>query len=221
MAFADSRIFISVVAVGALVGACAEQLLFIRLIPSAADLSWALWLKYALADIRFEGASAGALLVNLGWMIRNPRMRMRRSVVAAIAANAAAWIAFLIAVPPLTPSDFALIHAERTRRDAESSGRLMHHEPIIVAARPHALYYPDSSTDLPLEIFAGPAILWTANLTVPIRYGPARATRRESFIVASGGFILSTAFWAALASAVCGIVRFCRRYLRERSNAHS
>lgn len=139
MAFADSRIFISVVAVGALAGACAEQLLFIRLIPSAADLPWALWLKYALADIRFEGAIAGALLVNLGWMIRNPRMRMRRSVVAAIAANAAAWIAFLIAVPPLTPSDFALIDAERTRRDAESSGRLMHHEPIIVGATAYPL----------------------------------------------------------------------------------
>jgi hypothetical protein len=202
MSLASRGVFISVIAIGALVGACAEQLLFLRLIPESTEVSWQWWLRSALADIEFEGAIAGALVANLGWIFTNPRLRVRRSAMFGIAANAAAWTAFLIGVPPLTPSDFELIHAERTRRDAESSVHWITHEPVIVAARRHAIYLSDNSTDLLLAIFAGPAIHWTASLTVPMRYGAARATRRESLIVAGGGFILSTAFWAALVSAV-------------------
>jgi hypothetical protein len=215
MPIASRGVFISVIVVGALFGAFGEQFLYLRLIPSSKALSWAWWLKSALADLQFEGAIAGALVANLGWTLTNPRLRIRRSAMFGVAANAAAWAAFLIAVPPLAPSDFERIHAERMRRDAESGFDLNTHEPVIVAARPHGSYL-DNGTELLLEIFAGPAIQWTASLTVPMGYGAARATRRESFIVAGGGFILSTAFWAALAPAVSSVIGFCRRHLRER-----
>ena len=217
MSIASRSVLISVIAIGALVGACAEQFLFIRLIPESTAVSWAWWLRSALADMQFEGAIAGALVANLGWMFTNPRLRVRRSAMFGIAANAAAWTAFLIAVAPLAPSDFELIHAERTRRDAESSVHWTTHEPVIVAARPYGIDpFSDNGTNLLLGVFAGPAIDWTARLTVPMRYGAARATRRESFIVAGGGFILSTAFWAAFVSGVSRVVGFCSRYLRLR-----
>jgi len=216
MTIRSRSIFICLIAAGALVGAWAEQLLFYRLTPSSAALSWTFWLKSALADVGFKGAIAGALLAYLGWMLRNPRMHMRRSAMVGVAANAAAWAAFLIAVPPLTPADFELNLSERARRDAESGLHLITHQPVIVAARPHVTYFPDNGGDLLLEIFAEPAIVWTASLTVPPKYGGALATRRESFIIAGGGFILSAAFWVALAPAVSSTVRFCRMHLRQR-----
>jgi hypothetical protein len=207
MSISGHGVFISVIALGALVGACAEQFLFLRLIPESRAVSWAWWLRSALGDLQFEGAIAGALVANLGWMFTNPRLRVRRPAMFGIAANAAAWAAFLVAVPPLTPSDFELIHAERTRRDTESSVDWTTHEPVIVAARPYGNDpCSDNGTNLLLGVFAGPAIHWTASLTIPMRYGAARPTRRESFIVAGGGFILSTAFWAALVSAVSSVV---------------
>lgn len=158
-----------------------------------------------------EGAIAGALVVNLAWILRDPRARLRRSAAIAAAANIAVWLLFLIATPPLTATEFDAHQAERDRRDADSGMDLITHEPVIVAGRVLPTFYALNTSESLLQIFAGPAIDWTALLTVPWKYGPARATRAESYIVAAGDFILSTAFWTALAQGGSSVVRTARR----------
>lgn len=92
----------------------------------------------------------------------------------------------------------------------------MSHEPIIIAGRVHRTYYTENGADRLLGLLAGPAVYWTVLVTVPVDRGPALATPRESYIVAGVGFILSTAFWAAFATAVSFLVRFGWRYHKTR-----
>jgi hypothetical protein len=166
-------------------------------------------------QLAIEGAIAGALIAHLVWVLTNIRGRLRRSAAVAVAANVVVWILFLIVTPALTASDFDAIQAERNRRDADSGIDLVTHEPVIVAGRMLGTYGADGVAERLLQIFASPAIEWFAFLTVPSKYGPARAARRESNVVAAGGFILSAAFWTAFAPAAISLVRFWRRYRRE------
>ena len=200
------------IGIGAVVGACTSQMLYQHGIPFPSVLSWEYWDVH----LALEGASAGALTVHVVWVLTNVRVRLRRSAAIAIVANAVVWILFMIVTPPLTASQFAAIQAERDRRDADSGIDLVTHEPVIVAGRMLSTYGADAVSERLLQIFASPAIEWTAFLTVPWEYGPARATRRESYIIAAGGFFLSTAFWAAFATAVSSLVRSWRRRGRER-----
>lgn len=192
---------------GAVLGATAAQALYYRFIPFPEVLSWRYW------DLRLavEGAIAGALLGHAAWVLSDVRARLRRSAAIAVAANVVVWVGFLIVTPPLTGSDFDAIQVERNRRDADSEIELSTHEPLIVAGRPLSTYGALNSSERVFQIFALPAVQWTAFVTVPWPYGPARATRRESYFVAAGGFVLSAAFWAALALAVSSLIRFWRR----------
>lgn len=198
-------------AVGAIAGASAAQMLFYGEIPFPSVLSWEYWDLHLL----LEGAIAGALIAHLAWVLTDVRGRLRRSAEIAVAANVLVWILFLIVTPSLTASDFEAIQSERNRRDADSGMDLITHEPVIVAGRMLGTYGADGLSERLLQIFASPAIQWTALLTVHWRYGPARATRRESFIVAAGGFVLSSAFWAAFAPAVSTLARFLRQRRRR------
>jgi hypothetical protein len=208
MAIARGRgAFIIVIGIGAVLGASATQVLYSRFIPFSSVLSWNYW----DVQLALEGAIAGALIAHLVWVLTDVRARLRRSAVIAVAANVVVWILFLIVTPPLTASEFDAIQAERNRRDADSGLDLITHEPVIVAGRMLGTYGADRLSERLLQIFASPAIEWTAFVTVPWRYGPARATRLESQAVAAGGFVLSAAFWAAFAPALTSLVRFLRR----------
>jgi hypothetical protein len=197
--------FIAVIGIGAAIGALAAHVLYYR--PFPGGLSWESWELHLV----LEGAIAGALLAHLAWVLSDVRGRLRRSAAIAVAANVAAWSLFLLATPALTASQFDAIQIERTRRDADSGLDLITHEPVIVAGRMLGTYGADGVSERLLQIFASPAIEWTAAVAVPWRYGPARATRGESYIVAAGGFVLSAAFWAAFAPAVSSFIRFWRR----------
>ena len=202
---------ILVILIGAVLGASAAQALYYRRIPFPSVLSW----EYLDVDLALAGAIAGALVAHLARELSKVRERLRRSAALAVAVNVAVWVLFLIVTPPLTPSAFDSIQAERNRRDADSGIDLVTHEPVIVAGRMLSTYGADNLSEKLLQIAALPAIEWIALLTVPPwQYGPALATRRESYIVAAGGFLLSSAFWATFASAVCSIVRFCLRRRR-------
>ena len=206
----DRGAFIGLIGIGAVVGAVSAQAIYYRATRYPAVLTWEFWDRHLM----LEGAIAGALVANLVWVLRDPRARVRRSVAIAVAANIAVWLLFLTATPPLTVSQFGAIQAERNRRDADSGMDFTTHEPVIVAARTLNTYGAFGLSERLLQIFALPAVEWTALLTVPWKYGPARATRAESYIVAAGGFILSTAFWTAFAPAVSALVRAARRLNR-------
>ena len=205
---AGPRAFIIVIGIGALLGASAAQALYYRFIPFPSVLSWEYWNLH----LALEGAIAGALIVHLGWVLSDVRMRLRRSAAFAVATNVVVWVLFLIVTPPLTASEFDSIQAERNRRDGDRGIDLITHEPVIVAGRMLSTYGADGVSERLLQIFASPAIEWVAFATVPWRYGPARATRGESSLVAAGGFVLSTAFWAAFAPLVSSLGRIWRRH---------
>jgi hypothetical protein len=211
--------FIGVIAIGAFMGAPASLAIYYRDIGAPRALLWESWDFYMM----LEGALAGALLANLAWVLRHPRVRLRRSAMIAVAANIVVWTVFLAATPSLTASEFDAIQAERNRRDADSGMDFITHEPVIVAGRMFSTYGAFGVSERLLQIFAMPAIEWIALLTVPWEYGPARATRAESYIVAAGGVVLSTAFWAAFAPAVGSLVRAWRRHRRQhqRSGSHN
>jgi hypothetical protein len=199
-----------VVGIGAVLGACLTQVRYCCSIPFSTVLSWEFW----DVQVTLEGAIAGALIAHLLWVLADVRARLRRSAAIAGAANVLVWILFLIVTPPLTASEFDAIQAERNRRDADSGLDMITHEPVMVAGRKLGTYGATTVSERLLQISALPAIEWTAFVTVPWRYGPARATLRESQVVAAGGFILSTAFWTAFAPALSSLVRFSRRYRR-------
>jgi len=203
--------FIVVIGIGAVVGASASQVLYYRFIPFPSMLGWEHWELH----LALEGAIAGALVAHLAWVLSDIRVRLRRSAAFAVAVNIMVWILFLLVTPPLTASEFEAIQAERNRLDADAGIDLITHEPVIVAGRMVSTYGAHGISERLLQIFASPAIEWTAFVTVPWRYGPARATRGESCIVAMGGFVLSAAFWAAFAPAVSSLVRLGRRRHRR------
>jgi hypothetical protein len=203
---------IGLIATGALIGAAASLAIYYRATGAPRALLWEYWDFYLMLG----GAITGVLLGNLAWVLLLPRVRLRRSAVIAVAANIAVWILFLATTPSLTASEFGAIQAERNRRDADSGMDLITHEPVIVAGRMLSAYGAFGVSERLLQIFAAPAIEWSALLTVPWKYGPARATRGESYLVAAGAFLLSTAFWAAVAPAAGSVVRAWRRHRRQR-----
>lgn len=200
--------FIVVITIGAVLGAGTAQVLLYRFIPFPSVLSWEYWNLH----LALEGAIAGALIAHLGWVLSDVRMRLRRSAAIAVATNVVVWVLFLIVTPPLTASEFDSIQAERNRRDGDRGIDLITHEPVIIAGRMLSTYGADGVSERLLQIFASPAIEWVGFVTVPWRYGPARATRGESSLVAAGGFVLSTAFWAAFAPLVSSLGRIWRRH---------
>lgn len=105
--------FILAIAIGALLGACAEQILVFRSIPFPTVLSWEYW----AVNLVPEGAIAGALIANLAWTLADLRTRMRRAAAFAVAANAIVWVAFFIVVPPLTSTELEQILAAWNPRD--------------------------------------------------------------------------------------------------------
>lgn len=143
--------FIIVIAIGAVVGASASQVLCSRALSFPSVLSWGPWDVHLALD----GASAGALIANLAWRLADLRARIRRSTASAVAANTIVWIAFLIVAPPLTPTEFERIHAAWNPRDAGSGLGRMSHEPVIVAGRVHRTYGAEDRTDRLLGLFAG------------------------------------------------------------------
>lgn len=200
-----------------LLGVVATQLLIFRYPRYALSdvFSWAYWDSESWDSLRREGAVAGALSGHLLWVLLKPRQRVSRAMTVCMGANLVAWLSFLVVTPPLAPSEFLRIDAERARLDTTPGGLdLITDVSIVVAGRWHGTFFAVNSADRLLSLFAAPAIGFAELLIVPVQYVTREGTRRESFAIAGLGFALSTAFWAAFGGMVSGVTRTCRRAIR-------
>jgi hypothetical protein len=137
-----------------------------------------------------------------------------------VLANVLVWTSFLVFNPPLTDSEFAEITAGRARQDSPSGLDIVDHAPIVVAERWSGTFGAVNDADRALSFFAGPAVMFTNLLVVPPRYIGSYATKSESWVTAGVGFVLSTAFWAALGGGISALRRaYSRRQAaRERTD---
>jgi hypothetical protein len=116
-----------------------------------------------------------------------------------VSANALIWVVFLVFAVRVDPAEFQRIAAERARRDAHQGMDLMSHTSIVVVGRWVGTYGSWNFADRLLTLAAGPAIYFSRLLIVPIDYfGIDGNTKNESLGIAASGFLLSTAFWAAI-----------------------
>src|SRR5262245_34723216 len=96
-----------------------------------------------------------------------PRRTLRASAIGA-ALNLLVWIAFLIAPPPIAPTDFDRIAAARVERDADPGHiEFMTDQPMTVAGRWHEGFGDMSLADRALMLAADPAIALAHRLVVP------------------------------------------------------
>ena len=132
-----------------------------------------------------------------------------------MAANAAAWIAFML-TPPVPADVFAAIDAER-RAPVEGMGPdLFFHRPTHLAGRYIGIGGPINEADRVLDLFAGPAIDFARYAhfhLVPLGRRLTEPTRGESYAIAAVAFVLSMAFWNAFGATV----QFWRARRRRRA----
>jgi hypothetical protein len=186
-------------------GVVLTQFMTYRTLPLAEVFRWENW-----QSAWIEGATAGALLGHLVWVIAKPRQRVSRAVAVCTIANVIVWLSFLAITPELPASEFRRIDAERAKRDADSGLDLITDQPIVVAGRWHGTFGAFTAADRLLTLFAAPAIAFSAMLIVPVRYIGIDATKRESVAIAGLGFVLSTAFWTAVGGTASGLRRKSR-----------
>jgi hypothetical protein len=193
----------------AMLGAAITQLLTHRFLPVVEVFRWENWQSPWIA-----GATGGALIGHLLWVIAKPQRRISRAAVVCTLANVLVWLLFLTVTPPLDSAEFSRVERERVQRDADRGGiDLITDQPIVVAARWHGTFGAVNFADWLLSLFAAPAIGFAELLIVPSRYMGIDATKRESFAIAGLGFVLSTGFWLAFGDVVSAL----RRHFRARA----
>ena len=194
-------------------GAGITQYLTYRFLPVGEIFRWENWDSLWIA-----GATAGAIVGHLIWVISKPRQRASRAAAICALANVLVWLSFLTLSTPLDDAEFSRIDRERVQRDANQGGLdLITDQPIIVAARWHGTFGALNFADGLLTLFAGPAIGFTELLIVPSRYIGIDATKRESFAIAGIGFVLSTGFWIAFGDVVSALRRLYKRRAAKRA----
>lgn len=150
-----------------------------------------------------ESAIAIALVAHFAWSCRRPSKRIGRLSRWLLAAQAAAWIAFLIVSPPVPDKVFADID-ERRRAPRDGTIEIVHDTPTIVAGRYSGTFGPMNAADRAMIMFT-PALGYALVLhfhLVPHRYKLTEPARGESYAIAALSFVLSLAFWNALGTGV-------------------
>jgi hypothetical protein len=150
------------------------------------------------------GTIAGSLCAFLVWALWRPRARLTRGGIALAGVNCAAWLCFLVLNPRLTGEDASILQ-QRAHIDAKDwpSGMIFtDHPTTLLAGRP--LNWVNYSQK-PLGLFAGPAVVFVHEQTVPARYWRTGATVSESNWIAAVGFIISTAWWVSVGSIVSNL----------------
>jgi len=116
------------------------------------------------------------------------------------------WASFLTFNPRLDDAEFSRIERQRLQRDTGLGGLdLVTDQPIVVAARWHGTFGAVNFADWLLGVFAAPAISFADAIVVPPRYSGTDATKRESYVIAVTGFVLSTGFWVSFGDAVTAL----------------
>jgi hypothetical protein len=195
-------------------GAVIMQYLTYRDFPVAEVFRWENWQSSWIA-----GATAGAIVGHVVWVISKARQRVSRAAVICALANVFVWMSFLAFSPPLDDEEFGRIETERRERDARP-GHLewTTDQPIVVAARWHGTFGAVNFADWLLSLFAGPAIGFADLLIVPSPYIGIDATKRESFAIAGFGFVLSTGFWVVFGDVVSALRRLYRGRAAKRAS---
>lgn len=160
----------------------------------------------------FAGATGGALIGHLLWVMAQPRQRISRAATACALVNALVWLSFVTVTPPLDGVEFGRVENERVQRDPDP-GRLdlVTDRPIVVAGRWHGTFGAMNLADWLLSLLAGPAIEFAALVVVPSRFIGLDATKGESYAIAGLGLVLSTAFWLAFGDMVTALGRAFRK----------
>jgi hypothetical protein len=149
-----------------------------------------------------ESAIAVALVGHLAWSCWRPSTRIGRVARWLMAAQTAAWIAFLIVTPPVPDEVFAEIDARR--RSPSGHIEIVHDAPTIVAGRYSGTFGSVNEADRAMGLMTpalGYALVLQVHL-VPPRHAATEPTRGESWAVAAVAFVLSMAFWNALGATV-------------------
>jgi len=145
-----------------------------------------------------------------GLVVRTQR-GSRAAAICALA-NVLVWASFLTFNPRLDDAEFSRIERQRLQRDTGLGGLdLVTDQPIVVAARWHGTFGAVNFADWLLGVFAAPAISFADAIVVPPRYSGTDATKRESYVIAVTGFVLSTGFWVSFGDAVTALRSLYRR----------
>jgi len=198
----------ALVLVFGIAGAGITQYLTFRFLPVGERFRWENWQSPWIA-----GATAGAIVGHFIWVGSKPRQRASRAAAICALANVLVWGSFLAFSPLRDDGEFSRVERQRLQRDEGQGGLdLVSDQPIIVAARWHGTFGSVNFADWLLGVFAAPAVSFADLLVVPPRYSGTDATKRESYVIAIIGFVLSTGFWIAFGDVVSALRSLYKRH---------
>jgi hypothetical protein len=160
--------------------------------------------------------AAGLLIGVLTWILLAPRSRIRRASVVLVTINCLAWLMYLAFTPRVSESEFEEIARMRTQQHAGLEGgiEIIHDGPSVLAGRESGFWAVNHAHRF-LILMSGPAIAVAEGHVVPGILS-TRPTRAESYWIAAIGFVLSTAWWMTVGTAVPWIHQASRRRHRKR-----
>jgi hypothetical protein len=165
-----------------------------------------------LADLSALAIS-GAIMGVAAWTLLAPSSRLSGAAVLFIAINCSLWLGYLALTHQISDAEFHEIDKERAAREArEAEGyfeEIHSGLPSVIAGR-------EVNWSVPLKLLSGPAIVFAEYYVVPQRHRHWPPTRKESYTIAAIGFVLSTAWWTTVGTAVPWIHQVLQRRRRKR-----
>jgi hypothetical protein len=158
---------------------------------------------------------AGTLLGVLIWVMLAPRTRVRRAAILLVTINCLAWVMYLAFTPRVPGSEFDQIARDRAALDGHGSVDLIHDGPSVLAGRESG-FWPVNHAHRFLILMSGEAIMFAETCVMPAKYLMTRPTRAESYRIAAIGFVLSTAWWTTVGTAIPWIHQVLQRRRRKR-----
>jgi hypothetical protein len=196
-------------AVGALSGASATALR----VALQHDLTY-----FGVSDLFYlhnfwlaHGLIGGVCIGGLVWTLSSPRQRFVQAVRWLVGLNCAAWTAFVLSTSPAPAAEFD--EAARARTTKDGGMNWVTDAPTFVAGRHFGGWRSMPLSERFVVTMTGPTVFMTEMLAKPVSFVLARPTRRESYVIATIAFVVSTGFWALVGTAVSRVqrrVRFAR-----------
>jgi hypothetical protein len=167
-------------------------------------------------DLVVAQVVTGAVLGVFSWTLFAPGSRIRRAAVVLVTINCLAWLTYLVFTPRVPESEFEEIARRRAAHDAgRESIDLIHDGPSVLAGRESGSWAVRNPHRF-LVLMAGPAISFAESYVVPAKYLTTMPTRAESYWIAAIGFVLSTAWWTTVGTAIPWIRQIWRRRREKR-----
>jgi hypothetical protein len=160
------------------------------------------------------GMLSGGLVGFLVWTLLHPRRYISRLTIILVALNCCAWLLCLVTQPRISDTDTDPVQRQRAEFDEQvalgfpNGLNIVHHPPMALAGRE---FSGISLSEKPAVFMAAPAIAFVMLQTVPERYWHTGPTLRESYWIAAVAFLVSTAWWVAVASGLSWLRTFNMR----------